>query len=116
MSLQPREARDVSPRLHPAHHVLDVLSDLIGGLQTKEVEVPQQVVVKGQELEIQLRKAATDTLETQIPSRATSENRAGTHQQLQENLLLFGGVLPFRKLRQQAQHVDGSGLTGATGL
>jgi len=55
MSLQPRELRDISPWFHTAHHILDVLSDLIGGLETKEVEVPQQVVVKSQELEIQLR-------------------------------------------------------------
>jgi len=32
-----------------------------------------------------------------------NENRDCTHQQLKENFLVFGGVLPFRKLWQQAQ-------------
>ena len=47
------------PWLHARHHVLDVLSDLVGGLQAEEVEVPQQIVVEGQELEIQLGQSET---------------------------------------------------------
>lgn len=47
-------SEDISPWFHSPHHILNVLSDLISGLQTKEVEVPQKVVVKRQELEIQL--------------------------------------------------------------
>lgn len=46
--------QDILPWLHTPHHIFNVLSDLIGGLQTEEVKVPQQVVVEGQELEIQL--------------------------------------------------------------
>lgn len=47
-------AEGISPWLHAPHHVFYVLSDLIGGLQTEEVKIPQQVVVEGQELQIQL--------------------------------------------------------------
>lgn len=51
--------RDISPWFHAPHHIFYVLSDLIGGLQTKEVEVSQQVVVEGKELEIQLGQSQT---------------------------------------------------------
>lgn len=51
--------RDISPWFHAPHHIFDVLSDLVGGLQTKEVEVSQQVVVEGKELEIQLGQSQT---------------------------------------------------------
>lgn len=51
--------QDTSPGFHAPHHIFYVLSDLIGGLQTKEVEVSQQVVVEGKELEIQLGQSQT---------------------------------------------------------
>ena len=47
------------PWLHARHDVLNVLSDLVGGLQAEEVEVSQQVVVEGQELEVQLGQRQT---------------------------------------------------------
>lgn len=49
-----KKKRDILPWFHAPHHVFYVLSNLIGGLQAKEVEVSQQVVVEGQELEVQL--------------------------------------------------------------
>lgn len=49
-----KKKRDILPWFHAPHHVFYVLSDLIGGLQAKEVEVSQQVVVEGQELKVQL--------------------------------------------------------------
>lgn len=52
--LSTQQLRDFLPWFHAPHHVFDVLSDLIGGLQAKEVEVSQQVVMEGQELEVQL--------------------------------------------------------------
>ena len=39
---------------HAAQHVRDVLPDLVRGLQPEQVEVAQQVVVDGQELQVQL--------------------------------------------------------------
>jgi len=50
------KTEDFSPWFHSPNHILYVLSDLVSGLQTKEVKVPQQVVVEGQELEIELWK------------------------------------------------------------
>ena len=39
---------------HSANDIRDVLPDLIGGLQPEQVEVAQQVVMEGQELQVQL--------------------------------------------------------------
>ena len=41
---------------HTAQHVGDVLPDLVRRLQPEQVEVAQQVVVDGQELQVQLRQ------------------------------------------------------------
>ena len=38
----------------PADDVLHVLSDLVGGLQLEQLEVPQQVIVQRQELNKEL--------------------------------------------------------------
>ena len=38
----------------PADDVLNVLSDLVGGLQLEQLEVPQQVIVQRQELNKEL--------------------------------------------------------------
>lgn len=51
--------RHISPWFHAEHNVFDVLSDLVGGLQAEQVEVPQQVIVEGQKLEIQLCQCQT---------------------------------------------------------
>jgi hypothetical protein len=48
-----------SPRRESADGVLDVLSDLIRRLQPKQVEVPQEVVVEGEELEVELGQRET---------------------------------------------------------
>mmetsp|Transcript_44005 Transcript_44005/g.113764 ORF Transcript_44005/g.113764 Transcript_44005/m.113764 type:complete len:375 (+) Transcript_44005:2759-3883(+) len=42
--------------LHARDLVLQILADLVGGLQAEEVEVPQQIVVDGQELQVELRQ------------------------------------------------------------
>jgi hypothetical protein len=47
------------PRRESADGVLDVLSDLIRRLQPKQVEVPQEVVVEGEELEVELGQRET---------------------------------------------------------
>lgn len=49
----------ISPWFHAEHDVFDVLSDLVGGLQAEQVEVPQQVIVEGQKLEVQLCQCET---------------------------------------------------------
>lgn len=41
------------PWFHAEHNIFYVLSDLVGGLQAKQVKIPQQVIVEGQKLEIQ---------------------------------------------------------------
>lgn len=50
---------EASPWFHTPHHVLDVLPDFIGGLETKQVEVSQQIVVEGEELQVQLGQSQT---------------------------------------------------------
>lgn len=37
-----------------AYHIRDVFSDLVGSLQAEQVEVAQQVVMEGEELQVQL--------------------------------------------------------------
>lgn len=49
-----REKRGIPGSPNPLQHVGDVLPDLVGGLQPEEVEVAQQVVVRRQELQVQL--------------------------------------------------------------
>ena len=41
---------------HAAEHVRDVLPDLVRRLQPEQVEVAQEVVVDGQELQVELRQ------------------------------------------------------------
>mmetsp|Transcript_25448 Transcript_25448/g.67258 ORF Transcript_25448/g.67258 Transcript_25448/m.67258 type:complete len:778 (+) Transcript_25448:1764-4097(+) len=55
-ALELRDAVLVHRRLHARDRVLKVLADLVRGLQAVEVEVPEQVVVDRQELEVQLRQ------------------------------------------------------------
>lgn len=56
----------ILPWFHTPHHIFYVLSDLIGGLQTEEVKVPQQVVMEGEELEIQFGQCQAAWEEKQI--------------------------------------------------
>mmetsp|Transcript_144 Transcript_144/g.310 ORF Transcript_144/g.310 Transcript_144/m.310 type:complete len:1317 (+) Transcript_144:450-4400(+) len=51
-----RHAIVVHRGLHAGDRILEVPADLVGGLQAEEVEVPEEVVVDGQELEVQLRQ------------------------------------------------------------
>lgn len=67
--------RDISPWFHAPHHVFDVLPDLIGGLQTKEVEVSQQVVVEGKELEIELGQSKTACDDKQMNTQGDRVNK-----------------------------------------
>lgn len=67
--------RDISPWFHAPHHIFYVLSDLIGGLQTKEVEVSQQVVVEGKELEIQLGQSQTACDDEQMNTKGDRVNK-----------------------------------------
>lgn len=43
-----------SPWFHAEHNIFYVLSYLVGGLQAEQVKIPQQVIVEGQKLEVQL--------------------------------------------------------------
>ena len=49
----------VLPGLHLEHRLLDVLADLEGGLESKQVNVADQVVLQREKLQVQLRNGQT---------------------------------------------------------
>lgn len=63
-------------RLEARQHVSNVLPDLVGGLQAEEVEVAQQVVGGGQELQVELGQGQAPLPCTRVPKVSGREQQA----------------------------------------